>query len=130
MAPEPAPEIPIDRFEIYANGLDHPECLAFDRAGFLWAGGEVGQVYRISPDRRVETIADMGGFCGGLAWTPDDAELHVCNPQHGIVRVKRSGQWSVFASHAGAHRLVCPNYGVFNRGPDGHTHGSDPDPAA
>jgi len=115
LAPEPAPEIPIDRFEIYANGLDHPECLAFDRAGFLWAGGEVGQVYRISPDRRVETIADMGGFCGGLAWTPDDAELHVCNPQHGIVRVKRSGQWSVFASHAGAHRLVCPNYGVFNR---------------
>jgi uncharacterized membrane protein len=25
------PEIAIDKFEIFANGLDHPECLAFDR---------------------------------------------------------------------------------------------------
>ena len=26
------PELPIESFEIYATGLDHPECLAFDRA--------------------------------------------------------------------------------------------------
>ncbi len=122
MAPDTAsdlaPEIPIDRFEIYANGLDHPECLAFDRDGFLWAGGEAGQVYRIAPDRSVDIIAEMGGFCGGVAWSPDDSELYVCNPRHGIVRVKRSGEWRVFASHAGAHRLVCPNYGVFTRNGD------------
>jgi gluconolactonase len=67
LAPDAAPEIPIDRFEIYANGLDYPECLAFDRQGFLFAGGEAGQVYRISPDRRVETIAEMCRFCGGVA---------------------------------------------------------------
>jgi gluconolactonase len=108
------PDIPIERFEIYANGLDHPECLAFDRDGFLWAGGEKGQIYRIAPDGSVETVARMGGFCAGLAWSPDDGELYVCNPQHGIVRVKRSGEWSVFATQAGAHKLVCPNYGVFN----------------
>src|SRR5688500_9082229 len=41
------PLIPIDRFEIFSNGLDHPECLAFDRDGNLWAGGEAGQIYRI-----------------------------------------------------------------------------------
>jgi len=29
------PEIAIDRFEIFANGLDHPECCAFDRDGTL-----------------------------------------------------------------------------------------------
>jgi len=115
LAPDTAPEIPIDRFEIYANGLDHPECLAFDRNGFLWAGGEAGQVYRVAPDRRVDIIAEMGGFCGGVAWSPDDSELYICNPQHGIVRVKRSGEWSVFASQSSAHRLVCPNYGVFTR---------------
>src|SRR5213596_2157084 len=86
------PEIATERFEIYANGLDHPECLAFDREGFLWAGGEAGQVYRVSPDRQVETIAEMGGFCGGVARTPDDADLFVCNPEHGIVRVSRSGE--------------------------------------
>src|SRR5437868_7944178 len=67
LTPDPSPEIPIERFEIYANGLDHPECLAFDRAGFLWAGGEAGQVYRIAPDSTVETVATLGGFCAGVA---------------------------------------------------------------
>ncbi|HWB84686.1 MAG TPA: SMP-30/gluconolactonase/LRE family protein [Bryobacteraceae bacterium] len=110
-----APEIPIERFEIFANGLDHPECLAFDRDGSLWAGGEAGQVYRISQAGVLETVAEMGGFCAGVAWTPDDAELFVCNPKRGIVRVRRSGEWSVFAGAAGAQPLICPNYGVFDR---------------
>ncbi len=103
------PEIPIERFEIFANGLDHPECLAFDPEGLLWAGGEAGQVYRISPEGRVETIANLGGFCGGVAWSPDD-DLFVCNPKHGVVRVKPSGEWSVFANG-----MICPNYGLFDR---------------
>src|SRR5436190_22070765 len=55
----------------------------------------------------------MGGFCGGLAFSPKD-ELFVCNPNHGIVRVDARGQFSIFASHAGTHQLVCPNYGVFD----------------
>ena len=104
------PEVPIEQFEIFANGLDHPECLAFDREGWLWAGGEAGQVYRISPAGALETVAEMGGFSGGLAWTPDDAELFVCNPRHGVVRMRRSGEWSVFANS-----LICPNYGLFDR---------------
>ena len=28
----------------FASGLDHPEGLAFDREGNLWAGGEAGQL--------------------------------------------------------------------------------------
>jgi gluconolactonase len=109
------PEVPIERFEIFANGLDHPECLAFDGDGYLWAGGEAGQVYRISPEGSFQTVAELGGFCGGVSWTPDDAELFVCNPKHGVVRVNRSGEWSVFAESAGDRKLICPNYGVFDR---------------
>lgn len=103
-----APEIPIERFEIFANGLDHPECLAFDPEGFLWAGGEAGQVYRISPRGEVATVANLGGFCGGVAWSPD-GDLFVCNPKHGVVRVKASGEWSVFA-----REMTCPNFGLFD----------------
>ena len=110
MIMSPEPEIPREQFEIFANGLDHPECLAFDRAGEIWAGGEAGQVYSITPDGDVRQVADMGGFCGGVAWTPDDSELFVCNPKHGVVRVSRAGSWSVFASE-----MICPNYGVFDR---------------
>ena len=69
------PEIGIDRFEIFANGLDHPECCAFDRDGNLWAGGEAGQLYRVAPSGKVEEIANLGGFCCGIALSPDDREL-------------------------------------------------------
>jgi len=106
-------EIPIEAFQIFATAIDHPECIAFNRAGDLWAGGEAGQIYRISPEGKSKLVANMGGFCGGLAFSPSD-ELFVCNPAHGIVRVKSSGDFSVFASHAGDHKLICPNYGVFD----------------
>src|SRR2546425_1082394 len=77
-------EISIEKFEIFATGIDHPECVAFDRQGDLWAGGEVGQIYRIPPDGKAQLIASLGGFCGGLAFSPRD-ELFVCNPSLGVV---------------------------------------------
>ena len=109
------PEIAIDRFEIFANGLDHPECCAFDREGNLWAGGEAGQLYRIDPSGKLETIANLGGFCCGVALSPDDRELFVCVSGVGVVRVSKNGEHSVFATHAGNHKIIAPNYLLFDR---------------
>lgn len=109
-----APEVPIERFEIFATGLDHPECVAFDRDGVLRAGGEAGQIYRIDPSGKVETIAQLGGFTGGIAFSPND-ELFACNPSLGMVRVHRDGTHDVFATHASDRKLICPNYPVFDR---------------
>jgi gluconolactonase len=107
------PLLPIESFEIFATGLDHPECIAFDRRGDLWAGGEAGQIYRIGSDGKTNLVATMGGFCAGLAFSPAD-ELFVCNPHHGIVKVKPDGSYSIFASHAGDHKIICSNYGLFD----------------
>lgn len=117
------PVVPIERFEVFATGLDHPECVAFDRDGNLWAGGEAGQVYRVSRVGEVEGVASLGGFTAGLAFAPD-GELYVCNPSIGIVRVDRHWdqsdggypQHETFASPAGDHRLLSPNYILFDRG--------------
>jgi gluconolactonase len=111
--PDEMPEIPIERFEIFANGLDHPECLAFDREGFCWAGGEAGQVYRIDRAGKVQTICTLGSFNGGIAFSPDD-ELIVCNPVMGLVRISRNGKHEVFATHAGSHKMICPNYPAYD----------------
>jgi gluconolactonase len=107
------PEIPIEQFSVFASNLDHPECLAFDREGLLWAGGEAGQVYRIDAGGRVETVATLGGFCAGLAFSPAD-ELLVCNSALGIVRVAANGRHSVFASQVGGEKIVYPNFGLFD----------------
>ena len=72
------PAIPIDRFEVFAEGLDHPEGLAFDLDGDLWAGGELGQVYRISPNGKVRTVTTLGGFNLGLTFSSRQ-DLFVCN---------------------------------------------------
>jgi gluconolactonase len=111
----PEPEIAIERFEVFASGLDHPECLAFDREGQLWAGGEAGQVYRIDPSGKVDTIATLGGFTGGIALSPLDDRPYVCNPSLGVVRIEPDGRHTVFARGAAGHTLVCPNYPVFDR---------------
>ncbi|HEY2415162.1 MAG TPA: SMP-30/gluconolactonase/LRE family protein [Pirellulaceae bacterium] len=103
------------QFEIFASGIDHPECLAFDREGNLWAGGEAGQVYRIDASGQVNTVATLGGFHAGLAFSPLDHALYVCNTKLGIFRVLADGSHSLFATHAGDHKIVCPNYPLFDR---------------
>ena len=108
------PEIPTESFEIFASGLDHPECCAFDRDGNLWAGGEGGQVYRIDPTGKPETITNLGGFCAGLAFMPDDRALLVCVAGAGLVRVAKSGEHHLFATSAGDHKIVAPNYVLFD----------------
>ncbi len=108
------PLLPIESFEVFATGLDHPECLAFDREGFVWAGGEAGQVYRIDAAGTVKQVTTLGTFNAGVAWSPWD-DLFVCNPAQGIVRVRRDGSHESFASHAGDHKIVCANFGLFDR---------------
>jgi gluconolactonase len=103
------------RFEVFAAGLDHPECVAFDRAGNVWAGGEGGQIYRIDASGQVTTVTILGGFIAGIAFSPLDQALYVCNAKLGLVRVETGGRHSLFATEAGGHRLVCPNYPVFDR---------------
>jgi gluconolactonase len=107
-------QLTLDQFETYAEGLDHPEDLAFDAEGILWAGGEIGQIYRIPEKGRVQEVTNIGGFCLGLTFSATD-ELFVCNPKLGsVVRVQKDGSSRLFADFAGTHKLKQPNYSVFD----------------
>ena len=103
------------RFEVFASGLDHPECVAFDRHGQIWAGGEAGQVYRIDASGAVTTVTTLGGFIAGIAFSPLDDSLYVCNAKLGLVRVDGDGRHAIFAKEAEGRRIVCPNYALFDR---------------
>lgn len=107
-------EISVDQFETYAEELDHPEDIAFDSEGILWAGGELGQIYRVSGKGRVEEVTTVGGFCLGLAFSATD-ELYICNSKlSSVIKVDKLGNSELFADHAGPHKLKLPNYGVFD----------------
>jgi hypothetical protein len=42
----------LERFSPFADGLVHPEGVAWGPAGYVYAGGEAGQAYRADLDER------------------------------------------------------------------------------
>jgi gluconolactonase len=117
------PLLSLDRFEVFAAGLDHPEGLAFDRDGNLWAGGELGQIYRIDSKGKVKIVTALGGFNLGLTFSARQ-ELYVCNFKLGaLIRLDRSGKVRRCWERVGRYRLRTPNFSVFDR--EGNLYFSD-----
>jgi gluconolactonase len=109
------PNMPLDRFEVFAEGLDHPEGLAFDSDRNLWAGGEEGQIYRIDTKGRVKLINTLGGFNLGLTFSPKQ-DLYVCNSKlRTLIRIDRKGRVLQSWQRVGNYRLRTPNFSVFDR---------------
>lgn len=109
------PQIPLEQFEIFAEGLDHPEGLAFDADGDLWAGGELGQVYKINRKGKVRTVVTLGGFNLGLTFSSHQ-DLFVCNFKLGaLIQLDRSGKAIHSWERVGRYRLRNPNFSVFDR---------------
>ena len=97
----------------FTGGLDHPECISWGCDGFAYAGGELGQVYRINVEQReFEEFANTGGFVGGIA---QDAKhrLYVCSG--GVKRVEPDGTVSVYCDGTDEQSLEGANYPVFDR---------------
>lgn len=121
----PPPAEPILRageIKTYAEGLDHPEGLAIDGTGDLWAGGEAGQLYRIR-GKSVEVVAQLGGFCLGITISPEQ-EIVVCNAGlHCLQYVDRAGKVLRTIDCAGGSPLKTPNFSVFDG--DGNLYFSD-----
>ncbi|HLJ88334.1 MAG TPA: SMP-30/gluconolactonase/LRE family protein [Candidatus Angelobacter sp.] len=108
------PKVPLHRFRTFAEGLDHPEGLAFDADGILWAGGELGQIYKIGRDGKVKEAAHLGGFCLGITLSREQ-ELFVCNMKHGaLIHLNRKGRILRSIERVGARRLKTPNFSVFD----------------
>jgi gluconolactonase len=42
-----SPLVPLSEFDLLADGLDHPEGVTWGPDGFVYAGGEAGQIYRV-----------------------------------------------------------------------------------
>jgi gluconolactonase len=106
---------PISEVRNFVTGLDHPEGVAVARDGTLYAGGEAGQVYRISSDgRKTEILARTGGFCLGV--TLDRQEnIYICDcGTRSLVKVTREGKLTVVADSAEGRRFVNPNFSVFD----------------
>ena len=111
----------IDDVTIFADGLDHPECIAVHPDGSVWAGGEAGQVYRVSADgSEIREVVNTGGFNLGLAFSPDMSWLAICDLKNHCVWKLDLHTLSLikFAEGAEGVSFNIPNYPCFSK--DGH----------
>ncbi len=109
------PLMSLDSVAVLAEDLDHPEGVAWGADGYLYAGGEAGQVYRIDAQTGTfREIANTGGFVLGLCL---DAEhnIYACDEHHAaVMRITPAGEVSRYADGLPVRRMQTPNYPVFD----------------
>ena len=107
----------IENVTMFCDGLDHPECVAVHPDGSIWAGGEGGQVYRISADgKEITEVCNTNGFILGIAFSPDLSWMAICDlKNHCIWKLDmRSNTLSILNSKVEALQIDIPNYPVFD----------------
>ena len=106
----------LDRFEVLADGLNHPEGVAWSPfEGRLYAGGEGGEVYRVSLDGEVEEVGSTGGSLLGLA-LDGRGRVYACDAGRGeVARLDPStGAIETYARGVDGGELDTPNVAAFD----------------
>lgn len=102
---------------VLVDGLDHPEGVAWGQDGFAYAGGELGQIYRIdiaAGEYRQFAQITPAGFIGGLALDGDN-NIYACDAAHGKVRrITQGGVVTTYSEGAPGVPFNLPNYPAFD----------------
>jgi gluconolactonase len=105
----------LDRIEMFAGGLDHPEGITVTPDGVIYVGGEAGQIYRIEPDDTFTEVANTGGFILGIA-ADGAGRIYAIDTVHQCVwRVDPEiGSQEVYTSGPAGRPFGVPNWGAFD----------------
>jgi sugar lactone lactonase YvrE len=106
----------LDRFTLLAEGLHHPEGVAWDPVGGrVVAGGEGGELYGISLDGDVDLLSSSGGSMLGVA-VDGSGRIYGCDAERGeVVRFDpRSGELGTYARGPDGDELDTPNMLAFD----------------
>jgi gluconolactonase len=113
---------------VLVDGLDHPEGVCWDpRAQVVYAGGELGQIYRVSLDEpRAEIVANAPDFVLGLAVDGRGRVVACVIEGHPALAVVEEGRVRDVVTEVEGEPLLFPNYPAF--GPDGTLYFTDSGP--
>ncbi len=99
----------------YVQGLDHAEGIAWGMDGYIYAGSEAGQVYRIDPAKpEVKVFANTGGFLLGLALDASH-NIYACDAGQAVVQhITPEGRVRTYSSGGPDEQFILPNYPAFD----------------
>ena len=105
-----------DKISVYVEGLDHAEGIAWGMDGYIYAGSEVGQLYKIDPEKpEVKVFANTGGFLLGLALDGNN-NIYACDAGHAVVqKINNKGKVQTYSTGSRNESFIMPNYLVFDR---------------
>jgi gluconolactonase len=103
-------------FETLATGLDHPEGVGVGPDGFLYAGGEAGQIYRVGEEGAFDEIASTGGFIYGVTLDAS-GDVFACDfGNAAVMRISASGEVATCSNGTADRPMRVPNFAAFDGG--------------
>jgi gluconolactonase len=111
----PVPLVPISDVHVHADGLDHPEGVTTGPDGSVWAGGELGQVYRIDGSSgQTRELGSSGSLALGIV-IDGLGSAYTCNPLTRSVEVfSAAGEHRPYARWPRGQEIVGCNHLVFD----------------
>ncbi|MBI3648355.1 MAG: SMP-30/gluconolactonase/LRE family protein [Actinobacteria bacterium] len=104
----------LDRFATLAEGLDHPEGVAWGPGDRIYAGGEAGQIYSISLDGVVEQVGGTGGFIYGVT-LDGSGNVYACDfGAAQVARIAPGGEVTTYSAGTPERPMRVPNYAAFD----------------
>jgi sugar lactone lactonase YvrE len=103
-------------FVPFSFGKDHCECVACGPDGYIYAGGEAGQIYRVNlEDGSSQIVASIGVDALGVCLDAD-ANIYACSENgHAVFRVTQAGEVSVYSKGSPDRPMKIPNYPAFDQ---------------
>ena len=101
---------------VLVDGLDHAEGVAWGLDGYVYAGGEAGQIYRVDMENgSVSQLADTGGFILGIALDASN-NIYACDlAKHCVHKITPEGVVTTYSTGTSSDPLRVPNYPAFDR---------------
>jgi gluconolactonase len=104
----------VNDIETIATDIPGAEGIAIANDGRIFIGAEDGWVYLITPDGDVSQYVKLPGRPLGIAIDRQE-NLFVCDwDAHGVYKVTPDKEVSLFADSDGKHRILFPNFCVFD----------------
>lgn len=109
---------------VFLDGLDHPEGVAWGPDGFIYAGGEIGQIYRINIETKdVQELGRTNGFVLGMALDAQN-NIYACDATNkSVYRITPGGSISAYSTGTIDNPFGTPNYPAFDA--DGNLYVAD-----